>query len=105
MDEPQPTGPLSRVAESLSVKEVAEFTGKHPQTVRRWISDGTLEGFRIGHRELRVTRASLRRWAGAAPQSGPAPVVSPPARSRPAGGLFDPEWGPFDHEPFSSAGG
>lgn len=47
----------------LKVSEVAEFTGTHERTVRRWIRDGRLVGLEspIG---LRVSRRSLWRFLG-----------------------------------------
>ncbi len=41
-----------------SVREVAELLGVHPQTVRRLIHEGKLEGVRIGS-GLYVPRAAL----------------------------------------------
>jgi excisionase family DNA binding protein len=41
-----------------SVREVAELLGVHPQTVRRLIHEGKLEGVRIGS-GLFVPRAAL----------------------------------------------
>ncbi|HVN62703.1 MAG TPA: helix-turn-helix domain-containing protein [Gaiellaceae bacterium] len=42
----------------VSVREVAELLAVHPQTVRRLIHEGKLEGVRIGSR-LFVPRAAL----------------------------------------------
>jgi excisionase family DNA binding protein len=44
--------------EPVSVREVAELLGVHPQTVRRLIHQGSLEGVRIGS-GLFVPRAAL----------------------------------------------
>ncbi len=35
--------------ELLTVPEVADMLRLNEQTVRRWLRDGTLPGFRIGH--------------------------------------------------------
>jgi excisionase family DNA binding protein len=43
---------------TASVREVAELLGVHPQTVRRLIHEGKLEGVRIGS-GLHVPRAAL----------------------------------------------
>ena len=47
----------------LKVSEVAEFTGTHERTVRRWIRDGRLMALEspIG---LRVSRRALWRFLG-----------------------------------------
>ncbi|MFH1405272.1 MAG: helix-turn-helix domain-containing protein [Patescibacteria group bacterium] len=40
----------------LSVNEVAELFGVHPETVRRWDNDGKLKAIRVGeggHRKFR----------------------------------------------------
>jgi excisionase family DNA binding protein len=42
----------------VSVREVAELLGVHPQTVRRLIHEGRLESVRVGGR-LFVSRAAL----------------------------------------------
>jgi len=42
----------------VSVRDVADRLGVHPQTVRRLIHEGKLEGVRIGS-GLYVTRAAL----------------------------------------------
>jgi excisionase family DNA binding protein len=38
----------SRQDEPVSVRDVADLLGVHPQTVRRLIHEGKLEGVRIG---------------------------------------------------------
>jgi len=45
----------------LSVREVADALGVHPETIRRLIHDGRLDAIRIG-RVLRVRRAELDRF-------------------------------------------
>lgn len=45
----------------LSVREVADALGVHPETIRRLIHDGRLEAIRIG-RVLRVDRSELDRF-------------------------------------------
>ncbi len=44
--------------ELVSVREVAGRLGVHPETIRRLIHDGRLEGVRVG-RLLRVRRTDL----------------------------------------------
>ncbi|GGK93524.1 helix-turn-helix domain-containing protein [Deinococcus sp. HMF7604] len=47
----------------LKVSEVADFTGTHERTVRRWIRDGRLSA--VEHPSgLRVPRRSLWRFLG-----------------------------------------
>jgi excisionase family DNA binding protein len=46
------------VSDPASVREVAELLGVHPQTVRRLIHEGKLDGVRIGN-GLFVPRAAL----------------------------------------------
>jgi len=46
--------------EFLTVDEVAETLRVNPQTVRNWISDGTLPAVRVGRR-IRITRRDLDR--------------------------------------------
>ncbi len=96
-----PSLPQPRVlTDTVTVAEAARMTGKHPQTIRRWANDGTLESTRLGHREFRIFKASLAEFidgvsAGSSAASAPGSSVE-----RPAGGLFDPEWGLFTRQPF-----
>ena len=45
----------------LSVREVADALGVHPETIRRLIHDGRLDAIRVG-RVLRIDRAELDRF-------------------------------------------
>lgn len=45
----------------LSVREVADALGVHPETIRRLIHDGRLDAIRVG-RVLRVRRPELERF-------------------------------------------
>ncbi|GAA1833311.1 helix-turn-helix domain-containing protein [Agromyces salentinus] len=45
--------------ELLTVREVAARTGKHPETIKRWIRDGHLLAVRLGPRDLRVRASDL----------------------------------------------
>lgn len=38
--------------EYLTLKQVAELLGVHPNTLRNWDKDGTLKAIRIGKRRL-----------------------------------------------------
>ena len=51
----------------LSVNEVAAELGMHPSTVRKWANDGLLPGMRIGRRQWRFRRSSLRQLESAPP--------------------------------------
>ena len=37
-----------------SIAEAAEYVGLHDRTIRRWILDGRLTGYRLGTKLLRV---------------------------------------------------
>ena len=45
----------------LSVREVADALGVHPETIRRLIHDGRLDAIRVG-RVLRIGRPELDRF-------------------------------------------
>lgn len=47
--------------EYLTVKEVADLTRIHPDTIRRWLREGVLPGRHIG-REWRVSQADLTKF-------------------------------------------
>jgi excisionase family DNA binding protein len=47
--------------ELVSVRDVATQLGVHPETIRRLIHDGRLEGVRVG-RLLRVRRSDLEQF-------------------------------------------
>jgi len=47
-----------RMSDLLSIQEVAEITGLHEITIRRYVRSGELEAVRIGQR-IRVRRAAL----------------------------------------------
>lgn len=43
----------------ISLADAADYYGVSIKTIRRWISDGRLEGYRVGPRLLRVRMDSL----------------------------------------------
>lgn len=43
----------------ISTTEAAELIGVSPRTIRHYIAQGTLTGYRIGPRILRVSRAEV----------------------------------------------
>lgn len=47
----------------LSTAEASRLTGMSDSTIKRWITDGTLPGIRLGPRVLRVRRGDLRTIA------------------------------------------
>lgn len=51
----------TRIAD-LSVQEVADELDRAPSTIRGWLGEGTLDGYRLQGREWRVPRESLRAF-------------------------------------------
>jgi len=47
----RPPAPARRL---VSLLDAAEFAGVHPRTIRRRVADGTLTGYRMGPRLLRI---------------------------------------------------
>lgn len=45
-----------KILQLLSIREVSELLGVHPETLRRWDSDGKLKSVRIGERGHRKYR-------------------------------------------------
>lgn len=45
------------------VREAADVLGVSPETVYRWLRDGTLRGIRIGPKLLRIPRSEIERMA------------------------------------------
>ncbi len=43
----------------ITVAEAAKRCDVHPQTIRRWIKEGVLQGYRVGPRNLRVRTSDL----------------------------------------------
>lgn len=52
-----PVGTLIKLAEG------AALAGLHPATLRRWIADGKLAGWRLPSGQIRVDRAEVLRLA------------------------------------------
>jgi excisionase family DNA binding protein len=67
----------------LTVREVAERIRSSPETVRRWLRQGKLRGFRPGGTKLgyRVTESELQRFLreSQTPPMGPAQPGAGPA--------------------------
>ncbi|MFH5210175.1 excisionase family DNA-binding protein [Antrihabitans sp. NCIMB 15449] len=40
----------------ISIQKGAELVGVHPRTLRRWIAEGRLTGYRLGSRAIRVDK-------------------------------------------------
>lgn len=53
----------------LTVEQVAERLGAHPETVRRWLRSGTIKGVRPGGMKLgwRIPESEVRRLLGGGP--------------------------------------
>ena len=43
-----------------TVREAAAETGTHHNTIRKWISEGRIEAYRVGPRVIRIKRESLQ---------------------------------------------
>ena len=55
----------------FTVEEVAERLKVHPESVRRWLRDGRMRGFRMARRAgWRVTEAEVRRFLEAGTHEG-----------------------------------
>jgi excisionase family DNA binding protein len=58
---------------TLTVEEVAELMGVHPETVRRWVRDGRLQAMRWGDR-LRFKPEAIRKFQEACQVHIPTPA-------------------------------
>jgi excisionase family DNA binding protein len=55
---------MEAMAEGLiDIRQAAELTGRHPETIRRWVWSGRLQAERRG-RQLLVAEADVRALAG-----------------------------------------
>ena len=52
-------------AVDLTVDQVAEQTQRAPSTVRGWLIDGDLRGYKLNGKDWRVTRSALREYLDA----------------------------------------
>ena len=51
----------------LRVKEISEYTGLHPNTIRKYIDEGKLRGIRVGTQKQRfVDKSELDKFMGMA---------------------------------------
>jgi excisionase family DNA binding protein len=57
------TAPAS--TRDLTVENVAEEVGRAPSTVRGWLIEGQLQGYKLNGRDWRVTRDGLRAYLDA----------------------------------------
>jgi len=55
-----------------SIADAAELAGVNPKTIRRRIADGTLNGYRVGPRLIRVDLAELDALLRPIPTAGSA---------------------------------
>lgn len=51
----------------VSLAQASDHVGVSDRTIRRWIADGRLVGYRVGPRLLRVDRAELEALFSALP--------------------------------------
>ena len=68
------------MAELLSIQEVAQITGLHEITIRRYVRSGELEAVRIGRR-IRVRREAVDRLMK---PMHPDPELEPALQSEPS---------------------
>lgn len=54
----------------LTLKEAAELLGVTHYSVRRWIAEGRLPGYRLGPRHTRVSRTDCARLVSRIPAAG-----------------------------------
>lgn len=75
----------------LSLEEAAAMTGRHPESIRRWIRDGDVEARKDTTRRGRPYEVLERSLLAKVGKAEVAPA---------GGGIFDPKWGPFTRDPF-----
>ena len=51
----------------LNIREVAEETKRAPSTVRSWLVEGRLRGYKLRNRDWRVPRSALRQFLNEQP--------------------------------------
>lgn len=59
----------------ISLALAADRCGVQPKTLRRWIAEGRLTGYRMGPKLLRVDTAELDRLAAPIPTAGSTPAA------------------------------
>ena len=52
----------SAPSRDLTVEDVAEEVGRAPSTVRGWLADGEMRGYKLNGRDWRVPRSALRAY-------------------------------------------
>ena len=62
-----PSAALRERCAYVSIDQASEHVGVTKRTIRRWIADGRLAGYRVGPRLLRVDRAELEALFSAIP--------------------------------------
>ena len=55
-------GPHDTLEPDMTVAQVAEFYGRSPSTIRRWIRDERLRAYFFQGREYRITDCALREF-------------------------------------------
>ena len=64
----------SESGRDMTVEEVAEGTGRAPSTVRGWLLDRRLDGYKINNRDWRITRTALREFLASQPKKEGPPL-------------------------------
>ena len=64
----------SESGRDMTVEEVAEETGRAPSTVRGWLLDRRLDGYKINNRDWRITRTALREFLASQPKKEGPPL-------------------------------
>ena len=62
-----PSAALGERRVYFSIAQASEHVGVSGRTIRRWIAEGRLAGYRVGPRLLRVDRAELEALYSAIP--------------------------------------
>lgn len=62
-----PSAALRERRAYVSIAQASEHVGVTERTIRRWIADGRLAGYRVGPRLLRVDHAELEALFSALP--------------------------------------
>ncbi len=50
---------MAAIIDTLTQQEAARLAHVHTRTIRRWVADGHLVGYRMGPRLLRIDKDSL----------------------------------------------
>ena len=62
IEEERLTGATVEITRDLTVAEVADVVGRNASTVRGWLIDGKLRGYKLNGRDWRIPRAALQEY-------------------------------------------